>query len=79
MLLYMVTAFVLIKVEVGKARKALEKIKAVEGVVEAYLITGPYDIVAKLEMEYEKVVDTVAEKIHGVEGVKETLTLLAFK
>ncbi|MFN7106193.1 MAG: Lrp/AsnC family transcriptional regulator [Pyrobaculum sp.] len=75
----MATAFVLIKVEVGKARKALEKVKGIEGVVEAYLAAGPYDIVAKVETAFEKITDLVAEKIHGVEGVKETLTLIAFK
>lgn len=76
----MVVAFVLIQVEVGKAPQLVKKVKTFPGVTEAYLVAGPYDVLVKLEADkFEKVAQTVTEHLHGLEGVKSTLTLFAFE
>jgi len=68
-------AFVLIRVEPGKARDAFEAISAMRAVVEAYCITGPDDIIAVLESEDAKgVSEVVIADLHDVEGIKGTDT-----
>ena len=69
------SAFVLIKVEPGKVKKAFEAISGMRAVVEAYCITGPDDIIAVLEAEDAKgVSEVVIADLHDVEGIKGTDT-----
>lgn len=76
----MPVAFVLVDADVGKAREILSKLKQTEGVAEAYTVAGPHDIVVKLQAEkFEKVAEAVTQKIHKIDGVKNTLTLFAFE
>ncbi|MEM4201874.1 MAG: Lrp/AsnC ligand binding domain-containing protein [Candidatus Hadarchaeum sp.] len=73
-------AFVLIDADVGKIREILGQIRRTEGVVEAYTVAGPHDIVVKLQADkFEKVAEAVTRKIQLVDGVKNTLTMFAFE
>jgi DNA-binding Lrp family transcriptional regulator len=73
-------AFVLVNAEVGKLREILGEIRKIEGVAEAYSVAGPYDIVVKLDAEkFEKVAESVTKKLHGIGGIKHTITLFAFE
>lgn len=68
-------AFVLIKVEPGKVKSAIEAISRMRTVVEAYCITGPDDIIAVLESEDARgVSEVVIADLHDVEGIKGTDT-----
>lgn len=72
-------AYVLVNTEVGKTRQILGEIRKIEGVVEAYSVAGPYDILVKLDAEkFEKVAGAVVKKMHKVGGIKNTVTLFAF-
>ena len=68
-------AYVLVQTEVGAAADASDEIGAPEGVVSAEAITGPYDVIARVQTED---VDTlgklVVSRIHVVAGVTRTLT-----
>ncbi|MGC8816819.1 MAG: Lrp/AsnC family transcriptional regulator [Candidatus Hadarchaeum sp.] len=76
----MPVAFVLIDADIGKVREILDQLRRTEGVVEAYTVAGPHDIVVKLQADkFEKVAEAVTRKIQLVEGVKNTLTLFAFE
>jgi len=70
-----VEAYVLVQTEVGAAADASGEIGALEGVVSAEAITGPYDVIARVQTED---VDTlgklVVSRIHVVAGVTRTLT-----
>lgn len=73
-------AFVLIEVEVDKVKSALEKIKNIEGVAEAYTVAGEKDIIVKAEGEsFQKVAEAVTQNIHKITGVQETVTYFAFE
>ncbi|MGQ9787701.1 MAG: Lrp/AsnC family transcriptional regulator [Candidatus Hadarchaeaceae archaeon] len=73
-------AFVLIEADVGKIREILDQLRRTEGVVEAYTVAGPHDIVVKLKADkFEKVAEAVTRKIQLVDGVKNTLTMFAFE
>ncbi len=76
----MPTAFVLLDADVGKISEILSELKKVEEVVEAYSVAGPNDIVVKLQADkFEKVAEAVTQKVHKIEGVKNTLTFFAFE
>ena len=45
----MVYAYVLITVSIGKIKEVIEAVKKIEGVIEADVITGPYDAIAKIK------------------------------
>ena len=44
----MVRAFIMLNVDLGCERKVLDEVKKVDGVVEAHLVNGVYDIIGLL-------------------------------
>lgn len=76
----MPVAFVLINAGVGRIRGILSELRKIDGVVEAYSVAGPHDIVVKLQAEkFEKVAEGVTQKLHKIGGIKNTVTLFAFE
>lgn len=72
-------AFVLVNTKLGRTEEVLDKLLEIDEVVEAYSVAGPYSIAAKVETEtFDKLVKVIPEKIHGIEGITRTMTLLAF-
>jgi len=74
-------AFVLIKTKAGLEEKALKKILEIEGVKEAYIVLGTYDIVAKLSVEnLENLQEIIGQKIRkNIEEIEETMTMLVIQ
>ncbi len=73
-------AFVLIDAHAGRVREIINGLKKIKGVVEAYGVTGPHDIVVKIQLErFENIAETVSQKIHKLEGIKNTLTMFTFE
>ena len=73
----MALAFVTVKVQVGRVKDVLFKVKQIENVVEAYTITGPFDIILKIQGEkLESVAKMIVTKIHEIPGVQDTVTYL---
>jgi DNA-binding Lrp family transcriptional regulator len=70
-----VEAYVLVQTEVGAAADASGEIGALEGVISAEAITGPYDVIARVQTEDVDTLGTlVVSRIHLVAGVTRTLT-----
>ncbi|MHA1651733.1 MAG: Lrp/AsnC family transcriptional regulator [Candidatus Helarchaeota archaeon] len=73
----MAIAFVTIKVQVGQVREVLSQIRELKNVVEAYSITGPFDIIIKIEGDnLENVAKMIVTKIHEIPGVQDTITYM---
>lgn len=71
-------AFVMISVRPGGIVDAVRDVDRVEGVREAYMTFGPYDIVAVVEAnDLHHLGNILAKGIQPVPGVLETLTCLA--
>ena len=72
-------AFVLIEVNVGKAKdvaSAISKLNS-SGVESVYTVTGPYDIIAVVEGNtLNEIGDLVTSKIHPIAGISRTVTCL---
>jgi len=73
----LVCAYVLIRTALGKALKVVEEASQIEGVKSACAVTGAYDVVAVVEVEkISDIADLVVNKIHCVDGVCSTQTLI---
>ena len=46
-----VSAYILIQTEVGKAADVADEVRTIAGVLEADDVTGPYDVVVRVEAE----------------------------
>ena len=70
-------AFVLIETAVGNTKEVVSAIEGQDGVSEVHLVTGPYDIIAVVEMEtLSDIGDLVTGRIHATKGVARTVTCL---
>ena len=70
-------AYSLISAEPGKTAEVFKKIKAVEGVKKAECVAGPYDIIARIEVDsLEKLTKAVFGDIRSISGVTNTTTLI---
>lgn len=71
----MVEAIVLVQVRAGESSSVARAIGEVGGVTEAYVVTGPYDVIARAESDsLDELGRMVVASIHAVEGVTRTLT-----
>ena len=71
----MVQAYILIQTEVGRAASVASAIAGLEGVASAEDVTGPYDVIARVEAgTVDDLGKLVIAKIQDVEGITRTLT-----
>ena len=74
-----VKAYVLIEVDVGKASEVVEAVQKLEGVKSADSVTGPYDVVAAIDVADVESMGSVMKQIHSVTGVCKTTTLVVVR
>jgi DNA-binding Lrp family transcriptional regulator len=74
----MVVAYVMVKAHTGEADRIKADIEAVEGVVEASIVAGDVDFIAKVEVDSPAAVkDVAASNIQSIDGVEDTQTYIA--
>jgi len=70
-----VSAYVLIQTEVGKAADVATEVRAIDGVVSADDVTGPYDVIARAESSsMDDLGKMVVSRVQMIEGITRTLT-----
>lgn len=76
----MISAIVLIKVEVAHIPEAAQAIAEIEGITEVYSVTGNVDLIAVARVaRHEDFADVIADRLNKVQGVQETETHIAFR
>jgi len=69
-------AFVMLNIKAGRVKEVLEEIKKIPEVKEAFAITGPKDIIVRIESD--KDLDSIAKlivlKLHEISGVVKSET-----
>ena len=71
----MLSAYVLIQTQVGKVAHVAEALSDLDGVESAEDITGPYDVIARIQAPgLDQLGRLVASRIQAVDGVTRTLT-----
>ena len=70
-------SFVLINAEIGSEEEVLKELRKVEGVVEAFVVYGVYDVVAKIRADtMDNPKDIIAYRIRRLNKVRSTTTML---
>ena len=76
----MPAAFVLINAEIGSEEEVLNELNKVEGVKEAYIVYGTYDVVAKVEANtMSELKEIVTRHVRSLDKVRSTLTMMAIE
>ncbi len=71
----MVQAYILIQTDVGRAAAVAATIADIEGVVLAEDVTGPYDVIARVEAAtVDELGKLVISRIQDTDGITRTLT-----
>ena len=71
----MVTAYILIQTEVGKAAQVARGVTVIKGVQQAEDVTSPYDVVVRVEARnLDELGKLVVARVQAVDGVTRTLT-----
>ncbi len=71
----MAVAYILIQTEVGKAEQVSRNVRSIAGVREADNVTGPYDVVVKVEADnVDQLGRLVVSEIQMIQGITRTLT-----
>jgi DNA-binding Lrp family transcriptional regulator len=70
-----VTAYILVQTEVGKAAQVAKDIVEIEGVQQAEDVSGPYDVIVRAEARnLDELGKLVVARVQVVDGITRTLT-----
>ncbi len=73
----METVFLLVATEVGRLEEVHRRLRSEPGVVEVEAVTGPYDLIAKVQAPHiNQALDVVVHRIRKIPGIKGTETLV---
>jgi len=76
----MIRAFIMAKTAAGKSTVLLDQIRATEGITEARVVAGQYDIVAEATgEEVYDVIHSVATSVRDLDGVADTRTYICLE
>ena len=76
----MVVAYVMVKANTGEADRLLDEIAAIDGVIDAHIVAGDVDIIAKVDVDSPGgVKEIAADGIQGLDGVEDTHTYIAME
>jgi DNA-binding Lrp family transcriptional regulator len=71
----LVQAYILIQTEVGMSSQVAAEISSLRGVTMAEDVTGPYDVIARVEAsDMDALGQLVIARIQDVKGITRTLT-----
>ncbi len=70
-----VHAYVLIQTDVGKSAQVAQQVGAIEGILVAESVSGPYDVIARVEAPtIDHLGRMVVRDIQAIEGITRTIT-----
>ncbi len=72
-----IVAYVILVVEVGKEYDVLDKLKSLEGITEARVVYGEYDIIVRMEVNSIKMLERLVMNIRRIKGVLRSVTLIS--
>jgi len=73
----MTTAIILINTDIGAEEEVLNELAKIEGVTEAYIVYGVYDIIAKVTApNMDRLKEIVTTRIRKLPKVRSTLTMI---
>ncbi len=71
------TAIVLLNTDIGSEDEVLEQLSRIDGVIEASVVYGVYDVVVKVRAKtIEELKEIITNRIRKLSKVKSTLTMI---
>lgn len=71
-----VSAYILIQTEVGKAAAVANEVREIPGVIAADDVTGPYDVVVRVEADsMDELGRLVVSRVQMLGGITKTTTM----
>ncbi len=70
----MVEAFLLIQCDMGSGASVTKEMRKVPGVVLVHYVTGPYDLVARVEADDLGSLSKLVDEVQLVPGITRTMT-----
>jgi DNA-binding Lrp family transcriptional regulator len=76
----MVTAIVMIKTDVDRIPEVAEAVSAVDGVSEAYSVTGEWNLIAIVRVQaHDQLAEVIPGRLNKIPGIVRTETHIAFR
>jgi len=76
----MASAFIMIKTVAGKSEDLLAAVRDSEGITEAHIVAGQYDIIAEATgEEVYDVMQSVSTRVRDLNGVADTRTYICLE
>lgn len=76
----MVHSFVMVKTAAGNIQRVLDSIEDLDGVEEAHVIAGDYDIIVEVEgKDVQESIRTVSTDVRELKGIVDTRTYIALE
>ncbi len=76
----MVTAIVMIKTDVDRIPEVAQEVSALDGVSEAYSVTGEWNLIAIVRVRaHEELDEVIPGRLNKIPGVLSTETHIAFR
>jgi DNA-binding Lrp family transcriptional regulator len=76
----MVTAIVMIKTDVDRIPEVAQEVSALDGVSEAYSVTGEWNLIAIVRVRaHEELAELIPGRLNKIPGVVRTETHIAFR
>jgi len=72
----MINSVILMRVQPGKAKDALDAVKKFKEVKTAFLVFGRYDIVAFAEVVSLEAMEKLSSKVNAIKEIRSTETLM---
>ncbi len=73
----MESVYLLVLTEVGRLEEVLRKVEAIPEVAEVQAVTGPFDLIVKVQAPHiNQALDVVMHRIRKIPGIKGTETLV---
>ncbi len=71
----MIAAYILIEAKAGQAATVAEALRDLPGVSETASVTGPYDVIARVQArDIHQLATLVASRVQALDGVTRTMT-----
>ncbi|MHA1590156.1 MAG: Lrp/AsnC ligand binding domain-containing protein, partial [Candidatus Njordarchaeales archaeon] len=74
-----ITAYIMINVEIGRTEEVFRALQNLEGIELVSITAGEFDIIVRISVESLEELFEKTERIHQIEGLVRTLTLVVEK
>jgi len=76
----MVHAFIMVQTDAGKSEDLLDAVQGFDGVTEAHIVAGDFDIIVEVDTdEVYEVLHTASSDIQDLDGVADTKTYISLE